>query len=231
MGARSSRSVPIWGRLLAIPVVIAITLLGLWVTAGQITSNFVLSMVLSGVWFGIATLIALAIGVRWRPLALPVLGTFVITAGVATVLLFVSTFTDKTVDETIAEAAPSSSSSSSSSSGSSGNTLLVSGEIVGQAHGAGGEASVVELPEGSSVLTLADLETDNGPDLRVYMVDGTVQQGSINGDFIDLGALKGNIGNQQYEIPADVDPATYSTVTIWCRAFSVSFAMADLQPS
>jgi len=217
---------------LAIPVVVAITLLGLWFTAGQITSDFALSMVLSGLWFGLVTLIALAIGYRWRPLALPVIGTFVITAGVVTVVLFASTFTNNTVDEAIAIAAPSNNGGGGGSEGGdSGNTLVAAGEIVGQAHGAGGEASVVELSEGSRVLTLADLETDNGPDLRVYMVDGTVEQGSIDGDFIDLGALKGNSGNQQYEIPADVDPATYSIVTIWCRAFSVSFAMADLQPS
>lgn len=236
MGARSlptpsSRRIPIWARLLAVPVVIAITLFGLWFTAGQITSDFALSMVLSGVWFGIATIMAVAIGFRWRALALPVVGTFVVTAGVVTVVLFANTFIDSTVNEDIAVAAPAAAAGGGGIAADAGNTLLAGGEVVGQAHGASGEASIVELADGSSVLTLAALETDNGPDLRVYLVDGTVEQGSINGDFVDLGGLKGNIGDQQYEIPADLDPATYSTVSIWCRAFSVSFAMADLQPA
>ncbi len=234
-GAPATSSIPIWARLLAVPVVIAITLFGLWVTAGQITSDFALSMVLSGLWFGLAFLIAIAIGFRWRQLALPVVGTFMVTAGVVTVVLFASTFIDSTVDETIAVASPAGVSGDGGGGGGeggdAGNTLLATGEIVGQAHGAGGEASIVELPDGGSVLTLADLETDNGPDLRVYLVNGTVEEGSINGDFVDLDGLKGNIGNQQYEIPSDIDPATYSTLSIWCRAFSVSFAMADLQPA
>lgn len=219
-GWRSGRTFSWPVRLLMVPVVIVITLLGLWVTAGQITSDFALSVVLSGVWFGLAGLAALLTAIHWRPLALPVLGTFVVTAGVVTAVLFSATFTDNTVDEQIAVAG-----------GPGGNTELASGEFVGQAHEATGTAAVIEFADGNQALTFSELETDNGPDLRVYMVDGTVDDGSINGDFVDLGGLKGNVGDQQYEIPADVDPSTYSTVSIWCRAFSASFAMADLQIS
>lgn len=225
---------PIWARLLAIPAVVAIMLLGLWLAAGQISNDFALSMVLGGVWFGIAFLIALAVGYVWRPLAIPVIGTYIVTAGVVTVVLFASTFTDNTVNEDIATAATPAAGGEGGAGGAgqnAGNMLVSRGDFVDGAHPGTGVASVIELEDGTNVLTFEDFETDNGPDLRVYLVDGTVNDGSIDGDFIDIGGLSGNIGNQQYELPADVDPSQYSTVSVWCRAFSVSFTMAELGPA
>ena len=58
-------------------------------------------------------------------------------------------------------------------------------------------------------------------------MDGPAESDDL-GEFVDLGPLKGNKGNQQYEIPDDVDVADFTTVSIWCRAFSVGFAKADL---
>ena len=78
------------------------------------------------------------------------------------------------------------------------------------------------------MLTLTNFEVDNGPDLRVYLVAGPARDESGVDDFEDLGALKGNQGNQQYELPSGVDLERYSTVVIWCRAFSVNFARAPL---
>ena len=63
--------------------------------------------------------------------------------------------------------------------------------------------------------------TDNGPDLNVYLR-------ADDGSFIDLGDLKGNIGSQNYEIPADVDLDVYNRIDIWCVRFGVSFADASL---
>jgi hypothetical protein len=76
------------------------------------------------------------------------------------------------------------------------------------------------------VLTLTDFAVANGPDLRVYLVPG---DGKDTGDHIDLGGLKGNKGNQQYDLPKDADIGRHRTVVIWCRAFSVAFARATLQ--
>jgi hypothetical protein len=95
-----------------------------------------------------------------------------------------------------------------------------------RAHSSRGTAAVVELAAGGRKLTFTDFETDNGPDLRVYLVRG----GDVD-DPVDLGGLKGNVGNQQYDLPSNVDTGAYSTVVIWCRAFSVSFAEADLRSS
>jgi hypothetical protein len=62
----------------------------------------------------------------------------------------------------------------------------------------------------------------------VYLVAGAARDESGVDDFEDLGALKGNKGNQQYELPPQLDLERYSTVVIWCRAFSVNFARAPL---
>ena len=77
-----------------------------------------------------------------------------------------------------------------------------------------------------------DFATDNGPDLNVYLTaagpDASV--GDLAADFVDLGDLKGNIGAQNYEIPAGVDLDRYRTVAIWCVRFSVVFGTAELEP-
>ena len=80
------------------------------------------------------------------------------------------------------------------------------------------------------MLTLTDFDVDNGPDLRVYLVAGPARSEGEVDEFVDLGALKGNRGDQQYEIPDGVDVGRYATAVIWCRAFSVLFARAPLAP-
>ncbi len=87
---------------------------------------------------------------------------------------------------------------------------------------------MVELPGGKRKLTLSDFETDPGPDLRVYVTTSDPANGDL-GDFRDLGALKGNVGNQQYDLSRGVDLKRYSTVVVWCRAFSVAFTSAPLR--
>ncbi|HYN32216.1 MAG TPA: DM13 domain-containing protein, partial [Ilumatobacteraceae bacterium] len=81
-------------------------------------------------------------------------------------------------------------------------------------------------------LRFEDFETDNGPDLNVYLSsaapDASVDQ--LGADFVDLGDLKGNVGPQNFEIPTDVDLDRYSTVVVWCVRFGVAFGSADLIP-
>ena len=74
-------------------------------------------------------------------------------------------------------------------------------------------------------LRFESFATDNGPDLNVYLVNSSA--GGVS-DFIDLGNLKGNIGDQNYEIAPGVDLSTYDTVVIWCVRFSVAFGDATL---
>ncbi|MEW6143425.1 MAG: DM13 domain-containing protein [Thermodesulfobacteriota bacterium] len=109
--------------------------------------------------------------------------------------------------------------------------LITEGIFHGVAHETKGTASIYELPDGKRVLRLTGFETSNGPDVRVFL--GAAQDANdndtvTNAGYIELGALKGNIGDQNYEIPADVTLADYHSVTIWCKRFGVNFGTAPL---
>ena len=90
-------------------------------------------------------------------------------------------------------------------------------------HKAEGIAKVINLADGRTFLRLENLKTTNGPDLYVYL-----SIGKDASDIVNLGRLKGNIGNQNYEIPAGADLSKYNTVLIWCKAFSTLFGSAKL---
>lgn len=94
-------------------------------------------------------------------------------------------------------------------------------------HAAAGKVLVLKLADGRRVLRFEDLDVENGPDLRVYL-SADAAGGDYAREFVDLGALEGNLGNQNYAIPSRVDLARYSNAVIWCRRFSVGFAVAPL---
>lgn len=91
-------------------------------------------------------------------------------------------------------------------------------------HQGSGAATIYQLEDGSHVLRFEDFEVTNGPDLHVFLIP---QEGNMEG-YVDLGSLKGNIGNQNYEIPDDVDVSEFDGVVIYCVPFSVLFATASL---
>lgn len=98
-------------------------------------------------------------------------------------------------------------------------------------HATTGEAVVTELPDGSRILRFEGFETSNGPDLRVYLSAGSSDAAlgrEYGEDFVELGRLKGNVGNQNYEIPAGTDLARYRNAVVWCKRFSVGFGVATL---
>jgi hypothetical protein len=107
--------------------------------------------------------------------------------------------------------------------------ILVMGDFIDRSHPTRGVAEV--LTDGTRrVLRFEDFETDNGPDLNVYLVaappDASV--GELASDFVDLGDLKGNIGAQNYDIPDHVDLGHHATVVVWCVRFGVAFGAAPL---
>ncbi len=108
-------------------------------------------------------------------------------------------------------------------------TALLSGSFSGadDFHQGSGSATVYELADGSRVLRLEDFEVTNGPDLHVLAVPASNPTGrdDISG-YVDLGSLKGNIGNQNYDIPADL--LEIGSVVIYCVPFHVLFASAPL---
>jgi len=95
-----------------------------------------------------------------------------------------------------------------------------------------GEGNATVLNDGSEqrFLRFENFSTDNGPDLRVYLSnsDANADGGTFDDDFIDLGVLTGNVGDQNYEIPVGVDLSVYDTVVVWCVRFSTPFTAADL---
>ena len=108
---------------------------------------------------------------------------------------------------------------------------ITKGNFKSLAHETKGLASIYQLADGKRTLRLSDFETSNGPDVHVYLTAAEVDKGSDAikaAGFIDLGSLKGNKGDQNYDIPAEVDLSKYTNVAIWCARFSVNFATAQL---
>ncbi|MFB6722794.1 DM13 domain-containing protein [Kribbella sp. NPDC056345] len=156
-------------------------------------------------------------------------------------------FTDKVVDETLPSAAPSTVPISIQPSSSTPPTVsvtppvtpdkpkvLATGSLISHEHDTSGKVAVLQLPDGSRILRLENLDTSDGPDLRVWLSDAKVVPGRAgwhvfdDGRYQTLGRLKGNKGNQNYAIPANVELANFRSVAIWCDRFNVSFGAATL---
>src|SRR5262249_6614286 len=131
------------------------------------------------------------------------------------------------VNQRVAEAMPE-------AQGGSTAQPLESGSFYSILHPTQGSATIYQLGDGSRVLRLTSFKTSNGPDVHVYMVAAddakdvaTVQKAG----FVDLGVIKGNIGDQNYTLGSDLDLAKYRAVSIWCKRFSVNFGAAALRPT
>jgi hypothetical protein len=141
-------------------------------------------------------------------------------------------FVDVRVSEQLPVPAPTPTASASATP--EGPRVLASGTFTSHEHATSGAASIVENPDGSRVLAISGLDTSNGPDLRVWLSTADVVEGTAgwyvagSADYVDLGPLKGNLGDQVYDIPADADLTAIRSVTIWCVRFSVSFGAAQL---
>lgn len=190
-------------RVALVPLVVAVVLLGTWVTGGLVTDDFELSVALNTIFLLLAGSVALIVAVRRRDLLWPVLGTFVVAATLVGGYLAYGTFVDKTVDEAVAR-----------------GPAAAAGTFRSHAHETTGTVRVV-----GGEVQLIDLDTDAGPDLRVYLTRQRYA-GSGVGEHLDLGPLKGNKGTQRYAFTGR--SGTYASVVIWCRAFSVAFGSADL---
>jgi hypothetical protein len=209
----------------ALAVVVGV-LVGIWVSGGLITNDFGLAMALTAAWMALAAAACILIAWRRRDLRAPVLGAYLLTAAVVGGYLGRSQFLDDEVNEKVVRVTPVAPGDSASQAERPRNVLLARGRFESVAHSASGVATTVRRAGGGNVLTLTSFEVDNGPDLRVYLVSGPARDESEVEDFRDLGALKGNKGDQQYDLPQGLDLDRYSTVVIWCRAFSVNFARA-----
>jgi hypothetical protein len=157
-------------------------------------------------------------------------------------------FVETTVDESIPTAAspiatpaPSSASAAPTARPSSPAparpVVLARGRFISHEHTTTGTAALLRLPDGTRVLRIEDLDTSNGPDLRVWLSDAKVRPGVAgwrvfdDGRYLELGELKGNRGNQNYVVPADAEIDDLTSVSVWCARFRVSFGAAELRAS
>jgi electron transfer DM13 len=107
---------------------------------------------------------------------------------------------------------------------------LTSGRFRSYEHATSGVARVIELADGRRYIRFEHFRTSNGPLLKVYIsaAPASGPSGSFDDTFIDLGNLKSNIGEQNYEIARDVDLTRFPSVVIWCERFGVAFGAAPL---
>jgi|GEM_PF-502861 len=233
-------------RWAAVPLVAVVVAAGVWITGGVVTDDETIAKGLTAVWLLAAGLVALFVAWRYRSLALPVLGTFAVVAGALGGFLLYTSSVDKVVNEDVLVAEPLSPTSEPTTTRSGtpkpkasepqaseptsepsaearpANVQVGAGNFVDGEHPTSGVATLIDSANGARVLTLTNFATDPGPDLRVYLVPAG--QAGVSGG-VDIGALKGNKGDQQYDVPQSAPKAQ---VVIWCRAFSVNFGTAQL---
>lgn len=105
--------------------------------------------------------------------------------------------------------------------------------VIDAIHTGKGTVTIYQLPDNSRLLRLEDFSVTNGPDLHVYLVRNPKPraQKEVGNDYIDLGVLKGNVGNQNYEVPSEVDFSSYRGIIIYSVRFGVIFSSAELRLS
>jgi hypothetical protein len=244
----SPAAVPAWVRFASAPAAAVFIAAGIWVTGAVLTEEANLAKMLTGAFLGACALTALLVARRWRALAVPVLGTFLLVGGGLGGWLLLASSRDVVVREQVTvpvatdgQASPAPSQPLPAAPQAAAPqapapqapppqaappqpVAVGSGEFVSGAHATTGSATLIDRPDGSRVLTLTGLMTSPGPDLRVYLVPGNGR--SVDG-AVDLGALKGNRGDQEYAVPATAS-SVRGAVVIWCRAFTVNFGHAAL---
>ena len=111
---------------------------------------------------------------------------------------------------------------------------LIAGQFHNGAHDTSGTATIYQTEPGKRILRLTNFKTSNGPDVHVYLVaanDATDNDTVKKAGFLDLGSIKGNEGDQNYDLPANADLSKDRAVTIWCARFNVNFGTAPLEQS
>ena len=96
-------------------------------------------------------------------------------------------------------------------------------------HRGSGAAMIFRMSDSSAVLRFENFMVTNGPALSVLLSSNPSPASSSDlGDYVDLGPLKGNIGNQNYEISPSTNLDDFKSVVIYCVPFHVVFATATL---
>jgi hypothetical protein len=213
-------------RVTAFPATALIVATGVWIAGGWISNDFRVSMALTAIWFALAGAAVAMVAWRFRALAVPAITGYLVSAVVIGGYLAATTLRDRVVDEQVVVAATPTTSDTPEASRQDGPVALLRSKFRSHEHATRGTATLVRLPDARRFITLTGFATSPGPDLRVRLVPGDTPDGGATGN-VDLGALKGNRGDQQYAVPPGVRVRGASLV-IWCRAFSAPFGSARL---
>ena len=111
---------------------------------------------------------------------------------------------------------------------------IFTGKLEGKAHQTTGRATIYKSADGKEYLRLTDFSTSNGPDVHVLLArsgDKNLTQEIVTRTFdtVELGPLKGNQGDQNYDLPASADLGQYNAVVVYCERFHAIFGVARLE--
>ncbi len=233
-----------------VPALIVATVLGIGLLVLQrwVAETKTAAIVLVSIWFALVGIAALVATSRRPELRAPVLGTYVAILVASVAIGYWTGFRDSEVDEdvVVATAEASGSERDAALAGDSevaepeddaakdqkpepekpaGPVSLATGQFTGEdGHAGSGTATVVKEPSGERTLTFTDFDVDPGVEVEVWLT----QDESSFDDRVELGGLKGNVGDQQYELPDDADLTRYDTVVLYCTPFTVRIAVAPL---
>jgi hypothetical protein len=108
---------------------------------------------------------------------------------------------------------------------------VASGSFHSVIHPTQGTATIYQIGDGSRVLRFTNFKTTNGPNVHIYLVaaDDAKDNATVRrAEFIDLGPIKGNVGDQNYKFGPELDLSKYRAVSVWCKRFSLNFGTAPL---
>ena len=199
------------------------------------------AVILSVIWAGLVSIPFLLAARRRRELAVPVIAALTVGAIVGGFAYWYYSIRDTRVDEDVTVASveaegvmraaalrgePEGQPAPPERQMPPAPVVLAEGTFSGaDGHAGSGVATVVGHPDGSRSVTFTEFDVDPGVQVEVYLVPG---DGSDVSDRVELGSLKGNVGDQEYEIPAEADLMSHSTVVLWCVPFTVRIAVAPL---
>lgn len=217
-------------RILTPVAMLALIGVGSLVMQRWVAGTFLAAVLLSVAWGIVVGVAFLAYSLRHRRLLVPVVAGLVVGALAGLGGFWYFSVRDVVVDEDIvvatAEAEPMPEGEQPRGDRPSEPVALARGRFYGEdGHDGRGEATVVETPDGRRLLTFGEFDISPGPDVDVYL---TRSDEEID-DRVDLGGLKGNVGDQQYEIPSDANLDRYDTVVLYCVSFTVRMAVAPLR--
>jgi hypothetical protein len=197
-----------------------------------IAPTYIVALILAALWFVAAYFLLGRFTRNRRHLRFPIRIGFGLFVTAVLLWIIISTLSGTTVNEQLVTGQKLSEGKPTAripekpqSQAPAQNILVATGEFESSGAGsASGQASFVRLPSGQTKLTLKGLDVTSGPTLHVFLA---THDGKSVADSKDLGTLKGNKGDQQYDVPQNVDPKRYKSVVIWSKFLGVPFGRAE----